>query len=419
MRARNRVHKKALGVGCNNRTHPKMLKINLAARVAVVNLIFIGIAIFSLPMVAFKIKYGKMSLSKEEIKQVAGGLDIQAAHSDGGFKEAISQKNNSEVYCNQPHPVIGWIDICGSDNFWGFSQTTAKEKDVNTYRILLIGGSVASYIGKNLVLEEALKERLRELSDSRHVEIFNAALPGFKQPQQLAVVNALLASGWRFDSIVNIAGNNEIAFVANHLFSEGYNPLLPYAHPERSLMASKMLYKPQDECKSDYILSWHPISQYAKINCYRNALSGMKSFVHFQPYLSLMKYKDDIPATQDAAIKRALHIWMTSSRSSFAIASVNGIRYLEVIQPSQYLDNSKRFSREENALVRSDQSMKVVGKAYSSLSIQDFGMDESAVLDARYLFVDVDEHVYIDNCCHLNRRGETILAQQISLRLLP
>jgi len=393
-------------------------KVKLAARVALVNGLLVGTILLALPLLIFKYKYGRFSLSNDQIKQIAGGLDIREGHAGGGFNEAVKNIEGTKVYCNQPHPVIGWIDICGGDGFWGFTHTTAKKKTDNSYRLLLIGGSVANYLGKNSALETALKERLKELGDSRRLQIFNAAMPGFKQPQQLAVLNALISSGWEFDTVVDISGNNEIAFVANHLFREGYNPLLPYAHPERALMAAKMLYKPQDECDRNQLLEWHPILQYLRIRCYRQALDGMKAFVHFQPYLSSMRYKDDLPPTQEDAIKRALQIWLISTRSSYAVASINGIGYLQVIQPSQYFNGSKVFSKQEEELIRNDQSMKVVGTGYSRLSVDDFGLKQDNILDSRYIFANTMSPVYIDNCCHLNRLGERMLSRSIANKLL-
>lgn len=398
-----------------------MPRFKIAARVVAVNLALTGAALFLLPFVAFKFKYGRFSLTHDEIKEVASGVEVRHAHSDRGFKEAISDLDNNKVYCNQPHPVIGWIDICASDQFWGFSNVTQKNKGAKTFRVLLVGGSVANYIGKSGTLKTALENRLQELRDERDertVEVFNAALPGFKQPQQLAVINALIASGWMFDGIINISGNNEIAFVANHLFFEGYNPLLPYAHPERSLMAAKMLYKPQDECEDENMLRWHPFAQFIKIRCYRETIGKMKSFVHFQPYLSAMRYKDDIPQSQEEAIQRALRIWISSSRSSYAVASINGIRYLEVIQPSQYLEGSKKFSHEEELRVRSDQSMKVVGRGYSLVNTEDFGLSPINILDARFIFAETRQQVYKDNCCHLNQEGESILAHAIARKII-
>lgn len=396
----------------------EMPRVKLAVRVVAVNLALTGTALFLLPFIAFKFKYGRFSLTHDEIKEVASGVEVRYAHSKRGFKEAVSDLDNNNVYCNQPHPVIGWINICASDQFWGFSSVTQKEKSAKTFRVLLVGGSVANYIGNSGTLRKALENRLQELRDERTLEVFNAALPGFKQPQQLAVMNALIASGWMFDAVINISGNNEIAFVANHLFFEGYNPLLPYAHPERSLMAAKMLYKPQDECKGEDLFGWHPFAQFIKIRCYRETIGKMKSFVHFQPYLSAMRYKDDIPRTQEEAIERALKIWISSSRSSYAVASINGIRYLEVIQPSQYLEGSKSFSREEELRVRSDKSMRVVGKGYSLVDTADFGLSPANILDARFIFAETRQPVYNDNCCHLNQEGERILAHAIARKVV-
>ena len=124
-----------------------MSRIKIAAKVITVNLILAGAAVFLLPFVTFKFKYGKYSLTHEEIKNIASGVEVQQAHGQKGFREAIKSLDNKEIYCNQPHPVIGWIDICGSDQFWGFSNVTQKAKDPDTFRLLLVGGSVANYMG--------------------------------------------------------------------------------------------------------------------------------------------------------------------------------------------------------------------------------------------------------------------------------
>ena len=377
------------------------------------------LATFMLPYAFLKIVHGRFYLDDNHIKQVAGGLDVQSAHQEGhNFKSAIQELNGKEVYCNQPHPVIGWIDICRQGSFWGFRSQTNKSKPTLTYRVLLVGGSVANYLEDELQLSKALSKSLSLINNNMKPEVFNAAIPGFKQPQQLAVINSLIASGWEFDAIVNISGNNEIAFPANHLHREGYNPLLPYAHPERSIMAAKMLYKPMDKCKNKTPWDWHPLRQIAKVNCYKDSLLGLEKEVQWQPYLELMKYKQDAPESKELAIERALMIWYTSSRSSHAIAKANNYDYLEVIQPSQYYKGSKNLSEWEMSNVTTDDSMQVVGDAYTRLELDKFQISRENILDARGIFKDTRESTYRDNCCHLNRTGNDLLANAIAERLI-
>ena len=62
--------------------------------------------------------------------------------------------------------------------------------------------------------------------------------------------------------------------------------------------------------------------------------------------------------------------------------------------------------------------MKVVGKGYSMVKTGDFGLSPEAILDARYIFANTTEPVYSDNCCHLNQKGEKILARAIAVKII-
>lgn len=403
---------KNLTQACSNMNTRKFIK------VISVNAALAGISLLTIPFIVFKAKYGEFSLSASDVKRIAGGATLSRIDNQLGFKDAIKSFKDQQVYCNQPHPIIGWIDICKRDSFWGFSKITQKQKPKSTYRLLLLGGSVGNYIEQNNLLSNAIRAEFKKRGNARTVEIFNAALPGFKQPQQVGILNALLSSGWEFSSAVNIAGNNEIAFPMNHLYNEGYNSLLPYAHPERSLLASKMLYKPTDECSHKSIWDWHPLSQYIKIRCYREKLKGLKTGINFQPYLEMMQYKQDLPENKEDALSRAIRTWQASGRSLHAIALANNMDYLEVIQPSQYLTGSKVFTKEEKSSTLSDPSMEVVGHAFSRLDISGFRLNQKNILDARFIFIDIKAPTYIDNCCHLNNSGNTILAHAIAKKLV-
>lgn len=394
------------------------MNISKFIKVVSVNAALAGISFLTIPFVVFKVKYGEFSLSASDVKRIAGGATLSRIDDQVGFKDAVRSYEDRQVYCNQPHPIIGWINICKRDGFWGFSKITQKQKPTATYRLLLLGGSVGNYIEQDDILSNAIRAEFRKRGEARPVEIFNASVPGFKQPQQVGILNALISSGWEFSAAVNIAGNNEIAFPMNHLYNEGYNSLLPYAHPERSLLASKMLYKPTDECSHKSIWDWHPLSQYSRIKCYREKLRGLKLGINFQPYLEMMQYKQDLPENKKDALTRAIRTWQVSGKSLYAIAIANNMDYLEVIQPSQYLANSKTFTKEEKNSVLSDPTMEVVGQAFSGLDVSGFGLHSKNLLDARYIFIGTKVPTYIDNCCHLNKFGNTILASSIAKKLV-
>ena len=62
--------------------------------------------------------------------------------------------------------------------------------------------------------------------------------------------------------------------------------------------------------------------------------------------------------------------------------------------------------------------MKAVGKGYSMLKSEDFGISPESILDARLIFANTIQPVYSDNCCHLNQEGEKILARAIAVKII-
>jgi len=63
--------------------------------------------------------------------------------------------------------------------------------------------------------------------------------------------------------------------------------------------------------------------------------------------------------------------------------------------------------------------MTVVGKGYSMVKTDEFGLSPESILDARFIFANITESVYSDNCCHLNQKGEEILARAIAHKIIP
>ncbi|MBW3586064.1 MAG: hypothetical protein KY448_09515, partial [Cyanobacteria bacterium 0813] len=121
------------------------------------------------------------------------------------------------------HPFFGFIQKPSADfrpgfkvNNYGFISPydyPFKKTKKNQFIIGIFGGSVASDYAifqiKNKFLPKYLKQ-LPALKDKEFV-ILSFATGGYKQPQQLLILNYFLALGQELDMVVNIDGFNEVA----------------------------------------------------------------------------------------------------------------------------------------------------------------------------------------------------------------
>ena len=130
---------------------------------------------------------------------------------------------------------------------------------------------MASHISTRASLDSSLNKRLEILKEqypwlSRRSIVFNAALPRFKQPQQLFAMQYLFLEGYKFDYIINIDGFNEIAlpFVENH--SSGLRTILSRMHSFKEQKESEYLpygysniFSAYVTAATDFIFHWHPL----------------------------------------------------------------------------------------------------------------------------------------------------------------
>ncbi|NES06707.1 MAG: hypothetical protein F6K22_30145, partial [Okeania sp. SIO2F4] len=120
------------------------------------------------------------------------------------------------------HPYFGYVQKPGPDFREGFKYNAAgfispydypyHKKNDNQYIIGVFGGSVASnysiYEIQNQILEKTLKQ-IPEFKDKEFI-ILSFATGGYKQPQQLILLNYFLSIGQEFDMLINIDGFNEV-----------------------------------------------------------------------------------------------------------------------------------------------------------------------------------------------------------------
>ncbi len=322
-----------------------------------------------------------------------------------------------------------------------FQAPQALPKSEGDVRIGIFGGSVAMLFAfeGGAKLTELLAAA--PLYAGRRLTIECLALGGYKQPQQLLTLTYLLTLGKRFDVVINIDGFNELALGTFDNYRHGVYPFYPRAWKQRvdlipdrerqvqiGRLAMVRNHRARQARRVSGILKysvtvnllWSLLDRRLANRLVREqiVLAEMPTAHHTYQWQGPFAPQ---PTDEALSAELARH-WRDSSRQMHHLSRANGARYLHVLQPNQYLPDSKPMDRAER-LVAFDPNSPYRGPAaagYPRLIAAgaELRREGVAFLDASGLFANVEEPLYVDSCCHFNHRGNELLAQTIATAIL-
>jgi hypothetical protein len=348
------------------------------------------------------------------------------------------------------HPYLGWVRSPRKQgreaapeatvNDYGFMgrelplQARSKDKII----IGILGGSLAEqFCGRALeILESGLKESAE--FEGKELVFVRLALSGYKQPQQLLAVSYALSLGGQFDLLINIDGYNEIVLpvvenAPNHVFlgfPRSWHLRVTEAG-DLSVMRSigRIAYLKDRARESSLFIQARPwrYSAAARLG-WRTYRASLRARL-FQEYSALheLKYGDWNfgacgPAEEFASdadrFEHCARLWTRSSLQLHNLSRANGIRYFHFLQPNQYVTGSKSLGMQEmfDAWRPGHPGKLPVEQGYPLLIREGRRLAGQGVAftDLTMLFLDHPEQTYKDECCHLNDRGNELLAQRIA-----
>ena len=380
----------------------------------------------------------------------------------------------------QFHPYVGYVGRAGVYP-WGPSQPPFNaygmlsvpdhpypyKKRPQEFVIGVLGGSVAD-IFSNLG-QDALNRALQEEwpGFNRQVVLINLATGGFKQPQQLFHLEYALLSGFEFDLVLNLDGFNELALASENI-RQGINPIFPSGQ-HMGLMArfSETLPDPQlvEDLSQYYRLHMHEISLLSflsktpfRYSVFLN-LVGERWTARNQIWIKNFEYEMTVKS-QQSIITLQLHdvvtgsehplkvqsqelgrlssflgprldnvsaknehmiaasIWQHSSRMLHAVSRSQGLPYIHILQPNQYVEGSKPLTEKEKAVAINPKNPWSVHARDGYKYLVRFGkqlqQDGIAFYDLTMVFKEHTEDLYQDECCHFGQKGVDIIAEQVA-----
>lgn len=274
-------------------------------------------------------------------------------------------------------------------------------------------------------------------AQGREFVVLNFSTAGHKQPQQLMVLNYLLALGAEFDMVINLDGFNEIALPIAENIPAGVNPFYPRGWDRRTadainsatirLIGLVEVTKAQRQNSAQafrgsglyhsplLFLFWQMRDRNLARTIYKTneqiRASGNKS----KPYV--MRGPQYSAEGEETTYRDLVEVWKRCSLQMKYLCDANGAKYFHFLQPNQYVAGSKPMSPEEQrqALNEISPYKPAVARGYPMLAEAGRELQRGGVnfTDLTMIFSTHDGLLYVDDCCHTNTEGADIVARRI------
>jgi hypothetical protein len=316
-------------------------------------------------------------------------------------------------------------------------QTRSPDKTV----VAILGGSVASFFAIDGVkfLESELA-RSPEFGGKRFVFV-NLALGGYKQPQQLMTLGYLLSIGAQFDIVINIDGFNDVALyelenASRHVyppFPRSWHARIGSNDPVLGLTRGRLLVieDERDQLALRYSqfpfrwsvfcnVAWRLMDRRLESQAYGILEGYYKKQPRQGPYVVTGPRRDF--ADRDDLYRFLASIWANGSTALHGLCQAYGMQYYHFLQPNQYFPGSKPMGDEEKqrAILFEHPYKKAVETGYPLLVRLGLDLERHGIPfhDLTRIFADHPEPIYRDDCCHINQRGNEIMALSIARAIL-
>ncbi len=339
------------------------------------------------------------------------------------------------------HPYFGYVvnpEAQGINQYGFFQDPPLTDKSSDAIVIAIFGGSVADqvfYMSQDTLVAELQRHAPFH---GKQIDVVSTALGGYKQPQQLLILNYMLARGARYDVVIDIDGFNEIDGPMENIL-DGVNPFFPYhwkLHARQGLDIEAMTHLGKVEIIRErqrrlrnffarrpfrdsvfFLTLWDILDQrqWAALRGEMKDLSALLDDDILPPRVRGPRV--DFPSPH-AMYEDLADVWQRSSQQMAAVCKANGIRYFHFLQPNQYVPDSKPLTAEELDVAYDPEwtGVERVPEGYPLLAERGKALREAGVsfFDLTMLFENEPRTVYSDFCCHFNQLGTDLIATEIA-----
>ena len=335
-----------------------------------------------------------------------------------------------------PHPFYGFAHASPEH---ALNASRPRQRQEDTVLVGLLGGSVAEDVEP--YFQVALTRYFAANQLPRRPVVLGLASGALKQPQQTLIVANTLLLGGEFDLIVNLDGFNVLNGSLQGNFEQGAFPLFPDWWPKRVgrssaevLLAGRIGALRREQGRLAAARETSPLR--------RSALFGLANrWRREKAERQIIQWHQQLAATEaaysleqhgprsrlaaaDAVFAAAARIWYRGSITLARLAQLAGADYYHFLQPNQHIPDSKPLSQGERELTLPSPLSRfkfIVERGYPLLTGFNRDLQNQGIhyFDLTGIFANNPETLYRDNCCHLNARGNELLAAAMVKRMVP
>ena len=352
-----------------------------------------------------------------------------------------------------PHPSYGFVRGWRSAplNLMAF-----EERRQGILLVVLMGGSVAADVAGEL--RNALFRHFLESGVGPTPVLMDWTAGGHHQPQQAAVLANMIANGAQFDVVVALDGYNEATgplaqaagdfdptfpddWVPRSSEQKGFYPSFPAHWPSLMAMSPeqvevvRQLLELRDEERSLRRLDAESVLRKSAVFrvIWRFRLARVERRLalghhELRGTAAAGKYRLEVQGPRGRHTGKFFRtvgprLWYEGSRLIAGLAERHGAEYYHFIQPNRHVHNSKPLSADELAMFASnerDRSPWMVPEGYRQMREYGHRLEKHGVnfFDLSLIYQDRPETLYKDFCCHLNKRGNELLADAMLRRIV-
>jgi hypothetical protein len=322
----------------------------------------------------------------------------------------------------RPHPFFGYLPP-QKDSFERLDYLTL-EPDNSIFRIGVFGGSVGEMLVKFWHRKEVLQNLLKRhpFFKNRSIEIYKFALGGYRQPQQFNIASLY---GRSMDFVINVEGFNELTYQSELNFPL-YYPLEVISHsyfsqPQAAIKTEKMLQRYNRTLSRaqwiDKFSWWNLPKLLLLVRQYQDGKKIKVTYDELKKFTRAFQYK---PGVNHLELNR--QFWIKMSCLQQTVLDQFGVPSLYFSQPVAFVDGLKELSSEEKSMVASADYKLIFGDTYHAALEENQSLDlidsQFNYVDATKVFNGINDTLYIDGCCHLNRKGSRIFSQLIADKII-
>ena len=329
------------------------------------------------------------------------------------------------------------------NDFGFFGDSPMVKRAGDSFHVYLMGGSLALefFVDAKDIFEEMIGQF--QLCQGKKVKVIGLALGGHKQPQQVLLLNYLFSLGAEPDMVIALDGFNEVVLPVVENIASGVYPFFPrkwrvygstsldmeavvlagaIATQRKAVDASKRFIRGSWLRRSRLgVAVWQGLHRRKAIERTEREQALHQLFEKRAEELPVQlrgpEYEGKTDKYQIAA--DCIDVWRRSSRQMWEICQAKEIAFMQFLQPNQYVEGSKVLTdwEKRNAFAPKGYLWRIAAKyGYPGLIEHGAKLMEQGVpyADLTDVYMDIEETIYKDICCHVNAHGAELLAERMA-----